>query len=177
MPALPTPGGSTDTWGDELNEFLEVAHNANGTINAAVMVGYPHECRSVANTGITNIFAVRVWVPFRATFSKYLFYCGNATGNMDLGIYTAAGVAVTREGSFAIPGTGRQTRTITGGPVTLAPGEYIIAYQKNDGTSTFGIIAATGCDLIAYTPTNTFPLPSTMTLTVGGTGICLALLP
>lgn len=35
MPALPTPGGSPGTWGDELNEFLEVVHNADGTVDAA----------------------------------------------------------------------------------------------------------------------------------------------
>lgn len=35
MPALPTPGGSTGTWGDELNEFLQVVHNADGTVDAA----------------------------------------------------------------------------------------------------------------------------------------------
>lgn len=32
MPALPTPGGSTGTWGDDLNEFLLVSHNEDGTI-------------------------------------------------------------------------------------------------------------------------------------------------
>lgn len=31
MPALPTPGGSSGTWGDELNDWLLVDHNADGT--------------------------------------------------------------------------------------------------------------------------------------------------
>lgn len=31
MAALPTPGGSDGTYGTELNEFLEVEHNADGT--------------------------------------------------------------------------------------------------------------------------------------------------
>lgn len=31
MPQLPTPGGDTGTWGDILNEFLEVGHAADGT--------------------------------------------------------------------------------------------------------------------------------------------------
>lgn len=34
MATLPTPGGDTGTWGDELNEFLLVAHEADGTITA-----------------------------------------------------------------------------------------------------------------------------------------------
>ncbi len=33
MPQLPTPGASEDTWGDELNTFLEVAHTATGEID------------------------------------------------------------------------------------------------------------------------------------------------
>lgn len=31
MARLPVPGGDDDTWGDILNEFLEVEHNADGT--------------------------------------------------------------------------------------------------------------------------------------------------
>ena len=32
MAALPTVGGSTNTWGTELNAWLVVAHNADGTL-------------------------------------------------------------------------------------------------------------------------------------------------
>lgn len=32
MASLPTPGGDTGTWGSELNEFLLVSHNADGTL-------------------------------------------------------------------------------------------------------------------------------------------------
>ncbi len=31
MPELPTPGGDSGTWGDVLNEFLQVGHAADGT--------------------------------------------------------------------------------------------------------------------------------------------------
>ncbi len=37
MPQLPTPGGDTGTWGDILNEFLEVGHSADG-LNIGGMV-------------------------------------------------------------------------------------------------------------------------------------------
>ena len=30
MPSLPTVGGSTDTWGQELNDYLSVGHDASG---------------------------------------------------------------------------------------------------------------------------------------------------
>lgn len=33
MPSLPTPGGDRGTWGTELNEFLLVSHNADGTLS------------------------------------------------------------------------------------------------------------------------------------------------
>jgi hypothetical protein len=36
MPSLPTPGVTTD-WGDNLNEFLEVAHNADGTLKSSAI--------------------------------------------------------------------------------------------------------------------------------------------
>lgn len=32
MPSLPTVGGSSGTWGDELNAWLLVAHKADGTL-------------------------------------------------------------------------------------------------------------------------------------------------
>lgn len=32
MPTLPTPGGDNNTWGDELNEFLEVSHEPDGRL-------------------------------------------------------------------------------------------------------------------------------------------------
>ena len=35
MPRLPIPGGDDGTWGDILNEFLDVEHNADGTLKKA----------------------------------------------------------------------------------------------------------------------------------------------
>lgn len=36
MPSLPTVGGSTGTWGTELNDFLLAAHNADGSLKDVV---------------------------------------------------------------------------------------------------------------------------------------------
>jgi hypothetical protein len=36
MPTLPTPGGDYDTWGTELNEFLEVSHGPDGRLNSEI---------------------------------------------------------------------------------------------------------------------------------------------
>jgi hypothetical protein len=34
MPRLPIPGSDSGTWGDILNEYLTVEHNANGTLKS-----------------------------------------------------------------------------------------------------------------------------------------------
>lgn len=36
MPRLPRPGQDQNTWGKILNEFLSVAHNADGTLKASI---------------------------------------------------------------------------------------------------------------------------------------------
>lgn len=48
MPSLPTPGASDDTWGQELNDFLLVAHNADGTINDASILEQTYTSQTVA---------------------------------------------------------------------------------------------------------------------------------
>jgi parallel beta-helix repeat protein len=46
LPSLPTPGGDAGTWGDELNEFLEVAHEADGRLKSV-----PYNVRDYGATG------------------------------------------------------------------------------------------------------------------------------
>ena len=36
MPRLPTPGSDNGTWGDLLNEFLQVGHNSDGTVKGRI---------------------------------------------------------------------------------------------------------------------------------------------
>jgi len=40
MATLPTPGGDINTWGDELNTYLLVSHNADGTLIAPASDNY-----------------------------------------------------------------------------------------------------------------------------------------
>ncbi len=40
MPSLPTVGGSTNTWGTELNAFLGVALDSDGTLKAVPSATY-----------------------------------------------------------------------------------------------------------------------------------------
>lgn len=43
MANLPTDGSSEGTWGDELNTFLEIAHNGDGTL------------KTISHTALSNI--------------------------------------------------------------------------------------------------------------------------
>src|ERR1700728_1305871 len=45
MSRLPIPGGDDGTWGDILNDFLDVSHNADGTLKA------------ISESGVTNLTA------------------------------------------------------------------------------------------------------------------------
>jgi len=40
MATLPTPGGDVGTWGDELNTYLLVSHNADGSLSAPAADNY-----------------------------------------------------------------------------------------------------------------------------------------
>lgn len=47
MPRLPQPGADDNTWGEILNEFLSVAHNADGSIKVSAV--------PVASGGVTSV--------------------------------------------------------------------------------------------------------------------------
>ncbi|HEY0980030.1 MAG TPA: hypothetical protein VGE18_01330 [Candidatus Paceibacterota bacterium] len=49
MPRLPQVGGDENNWGELLNEFLEVAHNEDGTINIAAVEGLSAALAAKAN--------------------------------------------------------------------------------------------------------------------------------
>lgn len=38
MPRLPNPGSDSGTWGNILNEFLEVSHNSDGTLKSTASI-------------------------------------------------------------------------------------------------------------------------------------------
>lgn len=41
MPRLPIPGADAGTWGNILNEFLEVSHNSDGSIKSSAVPAGP----------------------------------------------------------------------------------------------------------------------------------------
>jgi hypothetical protein len=50
MARLPTPGGDNDSWGSVLNEYLEIAHNADGTLKLDV--------KTIADLKATDVTAL-----------------------------------------------------------------------------------------------------------------------
>jgi hypothetical protein len=55
MARLPVPGSDDGEWGDILNDYLSVAHNADGTIAAAAVADKVPTSRQVlAGTGLTG---------------------------------------------------------------------------------------------------------------------------
>src|SRR5215469_9400740 len=58
MPSLPTVGGDVDIWGGELNAFLQVGHNPDGTLNSTqlsppITVPSTSAAVNVTNYGVT----------------------------------------------------------------------------------------------------------------------------
>jgi hypothetical protein len=52
MTRLPTPGGDDNTWGDILNDFLEVEHNADGTLKKASDIA---DAKSKADSAVQKV--------------------------------------------------------------------------------------------------------------------------
>lgn len=49
MARLPVVGSDNDTWGNVLNDYLNVAHNSDGSARVAVVL--PYSCGGVLTTG------------------------------------------------------------------------------------------------------------------------------
>lgn len=54
MPRLPIPGGDKDTWGTVLNDYLSVAHNADGTIRNGTVGESQLDAAAQAKLNATN---------------------------------------------------------------------------------------------------------------------------
>jgi hypothetical protein len=76
--ALPTPGASDGTWGAELNDFLEVGHNADGTLKLDDVDQTPSALTSINITGAAQqISATKVAYLY---ISGFVAASGGSTG-------------------------------------------------------------------------------------------------
>src|SRR5712692_6764397 len=58
MPSLPTVGGSINTWGGQLNTFLQVAHNADGTLQSVTSFADQQPGNELGLLGASGITAL-----------------------------------------------------------------------------------------------------------------------
>jgi hypothetical protein len=84
MPTKPTPGADVDTWGAELNEFLDVAHNADGTLkdNVAGRLSLLEANGGPAKLDVANTFTEPVTIT--RTGSNLLLRPDAAEGRMQI---------------------------------------------------------------------------------------------
>jgi len=62
MSRLPVPGSDTDTWGNVLNDFLSVEHNADGTLKATgTLATKANDTAVVHNTGNETIGGIKTF--------------------------------------------------------------------------------------------------------------------
>lgn len=63
MARLPTPGGDSDSWGQVLNDFLNVSHNSDGTLkdSAVTNAGAATDSAVVHNTGAETIAGTKTF--------------------------------------------------------------------------------------------------------------------
>jgi len=88
-------------------------------------------------------------------------YISVQSGNIDIGIYNAAGTRIASTGSIACPATGEQTVAFTGS-VTLDPGErYYLAFAA-DNTSVATAIRHGIINTSGYIGIGALPLPATL---------------
>lgn len=151
MASQPTPGGDSGTWGVKLNEYLSVAHEADGTIKSDVTVYHPqwfpqytsgnyYFCNSPSSNSTTAAHGnstVRV-APFVISkpititrLGAEFTVAGEANSVLRLGIYAdggsgvPSGAAVLDAGSIST-GTGNAGTVATGG----TPGVYEITVSQ-----------------------------------------------
>jgi hypothetical protein len=86
MPALPSVGGSVGTWGTALNEFLRVAHEADGSLKSSVLtlngqvVSFTRDLTTATgNQSVTGVGFTPKLVIFYASIANTVYWCLGAS--------------------------------------------------------------------------------------------------
>lgn len=118
-----------------------------------------------ANAAVMLAFKVDVAV----TVSTAYFRVTVASGNMDVGIYSAGGSRLGSTGSFVVPTAAITVSQALTGSVALVPGvRYYGALACDNTTASFGAFSAAGAPTITgynvrSQTSASMPLPSTIT--------------
>jgi hypothetical protein len=165
------PGGSSGP--GVYYDLGNILGTVNGLVDNFVAVGRdaldifigPFDPRDFTQTGAMTAADYAFLMPFSVkrpvTRTGARTYIAAQSGNIDVGIYSAAGTRLASTGSISCPATGERTVAFTAS-VTLYPGIlYYLAFAA-DNTSVatairHGIIATSG-----YVGIGSLPLPSTI---------------
>ena len=130
------------------------------TVAAPIALGIPGS--SQVALGSTNAYAIVLYAPAAFTVTKVGYGSSTNSGNMLLGVYNAAGTALSREASFAMAGP--QLKTLTASASVPAGGFYLVI-QLDNGTGTIAVNNVAGQTVgLSYHFANTFGsgLPATL---------------
>ncbi len=108
MPRKPSVNGDGNTWGQVLNDYLDVAHNLDGTLKTALPVATKTAAytlttadRIILADTTLGAFALTLPVPSGATGMP--FQVKQKAGNNALTVATASGT-IDGVGTFVFPG-------------------------------------------------------------------------
>ena len=127
----------------------------------------PQVTASIAALGANLAVYVPVIILDRVIVRKLFVVSGFTTsGNLDIGLYNAAGSRLVASGSIAKVDSVLQSIDVT--DTSIGPGMYYLALVSNSGTDTFGTVSLAAPAPAAYglLTESVFPLPATATWTV-----------
>jgi len=148
MSRLPTPGGDAGQWGSILNDFLDVAHNTDGTLKSGATATDPTAVRTSGDQTIGGIktFTASPVVPTPSTSTQAANkqYVDTAvsgathTLTFSLSAYFKQGTLTTSTGTIRLPIDGTYTIVGTRLMVGTAPtGAAIIVDVNKNGTTIY----------------------------------------
>lgn len=139
----------------------------------------PDGVHAVTNNAWTTANAVRAaafQVRRPVTVTAAWFRVITQNGNMDVGIYDAAGVLLASTGGFAMPAAANNLSQALSAPVLLLPGRRYYAAMASDSTTAVVLsMAVNGGQIVTGAPprfvlaTTSYPLPASLTITEGVT--------
>ena len=141
------------------------------------IVQYSNAASAAAWPSANLAIYIPIRVPVRCV-ARSLWYASGSTsnGNVDMGLYDAAGDAII-SATGASKANGGEVQIFDVTDTTVGPGRYYLALVSDSGTSTFYRIAPAAPLCAAWgvlTETSAYPLPATATWAVPQT---LAYLP
>lgn len=148
MSRLPTPGGDAGQWGSILNDFLDVAHNTDGTLKSGATASDPTAVRTSGDQTLAGIktFSSSPVVPTPTTGTQaanktYVDTAVSAvthTLTFSLSAYFKQGTLATSTGTIRLPIDGTYTIVGTRLMVGTAPtGAAIILDVNKNGTTIY----------------------------------------